>query len=196
MPLVRIKNQIMRVIYITIIISILLSCSSSQKSVKKTKCPKIYKNKFTKILNKECIIVNDADTTKINEIRFECVYSAFHTHKVMYDKYGKWDKEIYPSNRNHPILMWKNIDIFSNGKKYTILTNGLEEWKYIYASVMVLDKDERDILTEQTEEKTALTNFFAELIKNHNPEKKDFYEVYWKVVDPKRWEIIKEYQNN
>jgi len=43
--------------------------------------------------------------------------------------------------------MWKNIDIFSNGKKYTILTNGLEEWKHIYASVMILDKKQRDVLT-------------------------------------------------
>jgi hypothetical protein len=186
----------MKGIYITIIFSIFLSCSSSQKVVKETKCPKIYKNKFTEILNEKYIAVNNNDTTAINEIRFECVYSALYTHKVMYDKYGKWNKEIYPSNRNHPILMWKNIDLFSNGKQYTILTNGLEEWKHIYASVMVLDENEKDILSEQTDDKIAVTNLFAELIKNHNPEKKDFYEVYWKIVDPKRWETIKEYQKN
>lgn len=164
----------MKGIYLTIILSIFLSCSSSQKAIKETKCPKIYKNKFTEILNEKYITVNGKDTTKINEIRYECVYSAFYTHKVMYDKYGKWDKEIFPSNRNHPILMWNNIDLFSNGKKYTVLTNGLEEWKHIYASVMILDEEERDVLTEQTEEKIALTNFFGELIKNHNPERKIF----------------------
>ncbi|PQJ78137.1 hypothetical protein [Polaribacter porphyrae] len=182
----------MKEVYITIIISVFLSCSSSQKIIKKTKCPKIYKNKFTKILNEKYVVVNNNDTTAINEIRFECVYSAFYTHKVMYDKYGKWNKEIYPSNRKHPILMWENIDLFSNGKHYTILTNGLEEWKYIYASVMILDENEQDVLSEQTEEKTNLTNYFTELIKNHNSEKKDFYEVYWKIVDPKRWKTIKE----
>ncbi|GAL81556.1 hypothetical protein JCM19274_401 [Algibacter lectus] len=61
---------------------------------------------------------------------------------------------------------------------------------------MILDEKEKDVLTEQNEEKIALTNFFGELIKNHNPEKKDFYEVYWKMVDPKRWEEIKQYQKN
>jgi len=186
----------MKGIYLTIIFSIFLSCSSSQKAIKETKCPKIYKNKFTEILNEKYVTVNGKDTTKINEIRYECVYSAFYTHKAMYDKYGKWDKEIFPSNRNRPILMWNNIDLLSNGKKYTVLTNGLEEWKHIYASVMILDEEERDVLTEQTEEKIALTNFFGELIKNHNPKKKDFYEVYWKMVDPKRWEQIKKYQKN
>ena len=186
----------MKGIYITILFSIFLSCSSSQKAVKETKCPKIYESNFTEILNEKYRAINNNDTTAINEIRFECVYSALYTHKVMYDKYGKWNKEIYPSNRNYPILMWKNIDLFSNGKRYTILTNGLEEWKHIYASVMVLDENEDDILSEQTDEKIAVTNLFAELIKNNNPEKKDFYEVYWKMVDPKRWETIKEYQKN
>ena len=194
--LANIRTESMKRIYLTVILSIFLSCSSSQKAIKETKCPKIYKNKFTEILNEKYVTINGKDTTKINEIRYECVYSALYTHKVMYDKYGKWNKEIFPSNRNHPILMWNNIDLLSNGKKYTVLTNGLEEWKNIYASVMILDEEERDVLTEQTEEKIALTNFFGELIKNHNPEKKDFYEVYWKMVDPKRWEQIKEYRKN
>ncbi|WP_136437551.1 hypothetical protein R5O20_06170 [Tenacibaculum maritimum] len=186
----------MKGIYITIIFSIFLNCSSMRKAIKETKCPKIYKNKFTEILNKKYVTINNKDTTKINEIRYECIYSPFYTHKMMFDKYGKWGKEIFPSDKNHPILIWNNIDLLPNGKKYTVLTTGLENWKYIYASVMVLDEKERDALTKQNEEKIALTNFFGELIKNHNPEKKDFYEVYWKVIDPKRWKQIKQYQKN
>jgi len=161
-------------IYITIIFSVFLGCSSSQRVIEEAKCPEIYKNKFTEILNEKYIAVNDKDTTAINEIRYECVYSPFYTHKVMYDKYGKWDMEIYPSNRNRPILMWKNIDLFENGNKYTVLTHGLEEWKHIYASVMVLDENEKDILSEQTDEKKAITNLFAELLKNQNHKKEDF----------------------
>ncbi|WJS96570.1 hypothetical protein NYQ10_08930 [Flavobacterium johnsoniae] len=178
--------------YITIIFFFFLNCSLAQKATIEEKCPKIYENKFTEILNEKYVTVNGKDTTKINEIRYECVYSAFYTHKVMYDKYGKWDKEIFPSNRNHPILVWKNIDLFSNGKRYTILTNGLEEWGHIYASVMILDENERDILTEQTEEKIALTNFFGELLKKHNTRKKAFYEVYWKIVNPKTGEPMRD----
>lgn len=174
---------------------LILSSCSSQKIGKENKCPRIYKNDFTEILNEKYNTIYDLDTVTFNEIRFECVYSAFYTHKVMFDKYGKWNKEIFPSNRKHPILIWENIDIFSNGKKYIIMTNGLEEWKHIYASVMVFDNKESDLLSDSSTEKAAITNFFANLIKNHDSEKKAFYEVYWKMVDPKHWESIKEYQN-
>ena len=112
----------------------------------------------------------------------------------MYDKFGKWNKAIYPSNRMHPILMWEKIDLFSNGNEYTILTNGLEEWKHIYSSIMVFDENETDLLSSSSSEKEAITNFFADLLKNHNTEKRDFYEIYWKMVDQNRREIIKEYQ--
>ncbi len=176
---------------------IVLSCSSSQKVVKETKwCPKIYENDFTEILNEKYKTINNNDTISYNEVRFECVNSALYTHKIMYDKFGKWNNAIYPSNRKHPILMWEKIDLFSNGKEYTILTNGLEEWKHIYASVMVFDKNETDLLSNSSEEKEAITNLFTDFIKNHNTEKKDFYEIYWKMVDPNRWKTIKEFQKN
>src|SRR5690554_4256912 len=150
----------MKAIYVSILFSVFLSCASSPKTAK-GKCPKIYENDFTEILNDVYITIHEKETLRINEIRYncvnsffytineiryKCVYSSFYTHKAMYDKYGKWDKAIFPNNRNYPILMWHNIDLFSNGKKYTVLTNGLEEWEHIYASVMILDENENDIL--------------------------------------------------
>lgn len=183
----------MKTIYIAVLLSVFLSCASSRE-VAKPRCSEIFENNFSEILNEKFIVVNGQDTTKINEIRYECVHSAFYTHKVMYDKYGKWDAEIFQSNRAHPILMWNNVDLFSNGKKYIVLTNGLEEWKHIYASVMILDQNQTDILAGETHEKIALTNFFAQLLKTHNPQKRDFYEVYWKIVDPKRWEQLKQHR--
>ncbi|MEY8869579.1 hypothetical protein AB9K24_08735 [Meridianimaribacter flavus] len=182
-------------IYIFLFSICLLGCSS-QKVKKEEQCPKIYKNKFTKILNEKYKTIYKNETISYNEVRFECVYSALYTHKVMFDRYGKWDKPIYPSNKNHPILVWKNVDLFNNGKEYTIMTNGLESWKHIYASIMVFDNNEVDLLSENSPEKEKLTNLFAELLKNQDLENEDFYEVYWKMVDPKRWETIKEHNKN
>lgn len=180
----------MKFTYIIIIFFIVSGCSSSQKVIKETKCPKIYKNDFTEILNEKYVTISNNDTVKFNEIRFECVYSAFYTHKVMFDKFGKWDKAIYPSNENHPILKWENVDLYSNGKKYTVFTNGMEEWKHIYASVMIFDKNGTDLLSNESSEIDSLTNYFADLIKKHKIDKKDFYEIYWKMVDPEHWENI------
>ena len=185
----------MKSIYIfTIIILSFFNCSSSKNKL--NKCPRIYKNNFTEILNEKHITIYENDTIAYNEIRFQCVYSALNTHKVMYDKYGKWDSEIYPSNSTHPILMWTKIDLFSNEKEYTIFTFGIESFKHMYASVMVFDEDGKDVLSEQNDEKIRITKFFADLIKNHDLKKKDFYETYWTIVNPERWEFIKKYSSN
>jgi hypothetical protein len=171
-----------------LIISLLLifSCSTSQKVIKEEKCPEIYKNKYTEILNEKYETIYNKDTISFNEIRFECVYSALYTHKIMFDKFGKWDKTIYPSNKKHPILVWEKVDLYSNGKKYNVYTNGTEEHKHIYASVMVFDENDTDLLVNESLEKESLTSYFAELIIKHKTEKKDFYNVYWTMVDPER----------
>jgi len=186
----------MKFIYISIIFFIVLGCSSSQKVVIETKCPQIYKNDFTEILNEKYETVYNKDTIAYNEIRFECVFSAFYTHKVMYDKFGKWSKVIYPSNRKHPILMWKNVDLFSNGKKYNVLTNGIEEWKHIYASVMVFDEKNIDLLFKDSPEKESITNYFASLIRNNKSKKKEFYNEYWDMVEAKQVTILKKQKIN
>ncbi|MDX1773348.1 hypothetical protein DFR65_102114 [Oceanihabitans sediminis] len=170
---------------------LIISCSSSQKVVKEAKCPKIYKNKYTEILSEKYETIYNNDTISFNEIRFECVFSAFYSHKVMFDKFGKWDKTIYPSNKKHPILVWEKVELFSNGEKYNVYTNGMEEWKHIYASVMVFDENNKDLLSNESTQKERLTNYFADLIKNHKTEKRDFYEAYWTTVDPEHWENIK-----
>lgn len=178
-------------VFLLFISLIFIGCSSTKNLDRKSKCPKIFKNKFSEIRNEKYITINGKDSTAFNEIRFECVYSSLYTHKVMYDKYGKWNKEIYPSNKKHPILMWENIDLFEDDKKYTVLTNGIEEWKHIYASVMIFDDENKDVLSKESLDKQKITGLFAEYLQNQDHKKKDFYEVYWKIVDPDKWKSIK-----
>jgi hypothetical protein len=61
---------------------------------------------------------------------------------------------------------------------------------------LVFDKKNKDLLSDQSEYKTKLIEYFSEMIKTNNSKKRDFYEIYWKTVDPKRWEQIKQYQKN
>lgn len=184
------KNIIIRVFFKLIVLLVIASCSSSQSVVKKEKCPKLYYRNYSKILNEEYKTIINSDTISFNEIRFQCVVSALLTHKVMFDKFGKWDEEVYPANKKHPVLMWKKLDLFSNGKGYDVYTNGKEK-AGIYASVMVFDEVDNDLLTRESMEKEKLTNYFSELIKNNKMKKRDFYEVYWTIVDSAHWKRIK-----
>ncbi|WP_339919856.1 hypothetical protein [uncultured Flavobacterium sp.] len=180
----------MKTILKTILFFILFSTNlEAQKIVQQEKCPKIYKTNYTEILVEKYLTISNNDTIKFNEIRFECVFSALYTHKVMFDKFGKWDKEIYPNNSNLPILLWENVDLYSNGKKYNVFTTGLEEWKHIYASVMVFDNNYIDLITDDSLEKENLINYFSDLIKKNKTYRKNFYEEYRKMVDKKKQEL-------
>ncbi|WP_431167719.1 hypothetical protein [Tenacibaculum halocynthiae] len=96
----------------------------------------------------------------------------------MYDKFGDWHKVIYPKNSKSPILLWKKIDLLNNGEKLSVYTSGLEEWKHIYASIMVFDEYENDLLTSSSPHKEKIKNMFAEMIKKNKTHKKDFYKKF------------------
>ena len=182
----------MKYILIFILFTVLLSCLSQQTNLSKTieKCPEVYRNGFSEILIEKYKTINSNDTISYNEIRFECVHSPRYTGKVMYDHYGKWDDEIFPSNRKHPILVWNNIDLLNNKKQFTVMTYGVEEWMHMYSSVMVFDENQKDLLSQSIiREKVA--NLFSTMIKSNKNKERKFYEVYWKRVDPERWKRFK-----
>lgn len=181
-------------IYITIIILLLISCSSTNKMTEK-RCKSILKNDYKNILEKKFESVVNNDTIFLNEVKYECVYNAMYIKKGMYDKFGKWNEEIYPKGKHHPILLWNNVKLFPNDTtEFIVAANELESIETIYASVLVFDKKNNDLLSEDSKYKAKLIEYFSEMIKSNNSKKNDFYEIYWKTVDPKRWEQIKQYQ--
>ena len=87
--------------------------------------PYIYKNGFLNydIIKTPLTVKNN--TINLNELRFNAVLSAMYTKKVMYDKFGKWAKEIRPNNKTHPILLWENVKLFENENKlFNVYANG------------------------------------------------------------------------
>lgn len=171
----------MKKILLLVLITVFLSCASKVKKPNvEVRCPEVYSKNYTKVLFEKYKTVVEKDTIAFNEIRYECVASAFTTHKIMYEEYGKWNRVILPENSNLPILVWNNIDLLSDGKKYTIYTFGIEEWKHIYASVMVFDEDENDVLTtDEIRERFSIR--FGQLIRKTDWSKGNFKYFFKKV---------------
>lgn len=102
--------------------------------------PYIYKNGYLNYNILKIPVIQKNDTINLNVLRFNAVFSAMYTKKVMYDRYGKWTKEIRPNNESHPILIWENVKLFDNeDRKFTVYANGDENWNEIYASILVFD---------------------------------------------------------
>ena len=145
--------------------------------------PYIYKNGYLNYNILKIPVIQKNDTINLNVLRFNAVFSAMYTKKVMYDRYGKWTKEIRPNNESHPILIWENVKLFDNeDRKFTVYANGDENWNEIYASVLVFDNKKLDCFSEDYPDKNRIIDFFSSSIKNLN-NKNDFYDIYWKSVN-------------
>jgi len=178
-------------IFTIIFILILTSCSSTKKTTER-RCQSTLKNDYKNILVEKTESIVNGDTIFLNEVKFECVLSAMYIQKGMYDRFGKWDMAIYPEEKHFPILLWNNVKLFQNDTtEFTVAANGIESKKTIYSSAFALNKQNKDLLSNDSEYKTKLIAYFSEMIKTNDSNKKDFYEIYWKTVNPKYWEQIK-----
>ena len=76
----------------------------------------------------------------INELRFYNIESAMDSKKIMFDKFGKWDKVVAAPNKNHPVLVWENISFFKDDSKtYSVAASGIETPTEYYTSVIVFN---------------------------------------------------------
>ena len=172
----------------------ILSCSSSKtisndengigirKKTSNPNTPYIYKNGYRDFEITPTLTVNENDSTYINELRFNAVFSSMYTKKLMFDEFGKWDKEIRPNNERHPILVWENKRLFNKeNKTYSIAASGIESKKEMYASVIVFDSENRDCLSETHPKKDSIINYFSNGIINLKSDRM-FYDTYWKMI--------------
>jgi hypothetical protein len=177
-----------------LLLFLLLTITSTAQKSNKKKCSKIYPNNFSSVavvlLNPQTI----RDTIGITQIKFQCVYSAMTTHKIMFDKFGKWSTIIPTAKKSSPILKWENIDLFSNGNTYTVYTHGIETSGEIYASIMVLDSEKKDVLSQNHSEKEKIIEHFSNAIRDKKSSKKsEFYDTYWNEIE---YEFVKILQKN
>ena len=159
--------NIMKNFLFTLITLLLISCSSTKLTTEK-RCRSALKNDYKNILEEKFESIVGNDTIFLNEVKYECVQTAFYTKKTMYDKFGKWDKEIYPKGEKHPILLWNNVKLFPNDTtEFIVAANGLESSKTIYTSVLVFNKKNEDLLAEKSVYRTRLINYFSKMIKSN-----------------------------
>gem|GEM_PF-1503821 len=160
-------------------ILVLLSCSSTQRAAEKRQCSEYPKNDFSRMSVGKYKNILKNDTVTYGEVRFECVHTAFITAKVMFDHFGKWNRALVQRDHHHLILMWQNVDLFSDGKRYTVVTDGRESPIITYGSFMAFTQKGEDIIANSLAGKDKIVNLFKKWIRNNDSNKREFYETYW-----------------
>lgn len=114
----------------------------------------------------------EKDSLYINELHLKKIHSSFDTKKLMYDKFGKWDKEVWPKNVRYPIFIWENIKLLNKEEAlFSIVATGIENINEYYASVMVYDSDNHDCFTENAHFRESLILYFLHGIRNLDKDK-------------------------
>lgn len=165
--------------FILVLVLFFVNCAPS-KEAKFYDCAKYNQNNFGAIKQESFKTFFRGDTISYTEIRYDCSASALYTLRTMYNHFGKWHKYIKYNTSNQKLLIWENIDLLRVGKKYNVITFGVENTKdETYCSIMVFDNRGKDVLKYDSEEKQKIIDFFATDIRNpFDIDSKEFYEVY------------------
>lgn len=141
--------------------------------------PYIYINGFSDYtIVKIPLIQNNDDTVFVNELKFNDTFSSFYSQEVMYEKFGKWTREIKPNIESPLILIWDNVKLLEDDNQlFTVYAIGEENMKEIYAAVFVFSQGQKDCLSEESIYKDKIIEYFSTGIQQVKENKK-FYKLY------------------
>ncbi|WP_019038481.1 hypothetical protein [Psychroflexus tropicus] len=170
----------MKHFYFLFLAFIALACHTTRQSFSE----QANRSRFNNISESIYVSIVDKDTLRFTEIHFENKYASFKTAEAMYINRGIWDEVIRTSKKELPMLVWKDVKLFSTDSiPYNIITYGDKSKRMFKASMMVLNTKGQDLLTKKNQKfKDRIINWMGEKI--NSIEEGDFYWKYMETVDP------------
>ena len=96
----------------------------------------------------------------------------------MFDNYGFWNNEVSDDNINKRILIWNKVDLLKNGQYFNVATTGLENKEIQYASFIITDNLNNDVLASQTKLKDDLIIKMRSLMDSVDMKNRAFSKAY------------------
>lgn len=135
-----------------------------------TKVTSINEKQNLKINN---VIIDTINIYNFNQLRLVNIKSALDSQKLMYLEFGMWNESrIGLHQKNISQKIWKNIELFKNGKTYTIIADGTETSEDYFSSIIIYDSDNIDCLNPDYPLRDEIIAFFQNKIKEN--ESKNF----------------------
>jgi hypothetical protein len=141
------------------ILTILFSISSCAT----TKVKSINEKQNLKINN---VKIDTINIDNFNKLQLVNIKSALDSQKLMYLEFGMWNESrigLYQKNISQKI--WKNIDLFKNGKTYTIIADGTETLEDYFSTIIIYDSDNIDCLNPDYPLRVEIIAFFQSKMK-------------------------------
>ncbi|TVZ55786.1 hypothetical protein OD91_1053 [Lutibacter sp. Hel_I_33_5] len=161
-----------------VILSIMISSCSAKKEIAQNFNENFHISQFISKI--------DGEKQILNELVFGTNYIKKPTdiQKALYDKFGKWNTKTYIKNTNEPILIWENISLFDHlDSKFTIASYGGISLNKKVASVIILNKNRADILSEKSPIRNQVAYEFSKLLRNKKSSN-EFLNIYLSEFHP------------
>ncbi len=159
------------------------SCKPTEVS-KEISCP-TYKILDENQISWSTFAFKGDESKSLNQLSF-CTHHPNIVAEIIFEDYGKWNKIYYETKNNNPMLLWEDIFLEKIGIKVDVSTSSYNDR---YSSIIIFDNNGKDLLTDNSEYKTILVDYFVEKINSYEKLKQSkFMEEYWKEVNPKMYE--------
>ena len=120
----------------------------------------------------------------------ELVFGTQHIQKqtdiqqVLFENFGSWTSQTFTKGAVEPILIWKDVSLLEGTKeKFTLVSYGGRLNKSAVATLLVLDADGNDVLSNSKRVQSKVIQRMTELLKNKS-ESQAFLVSYLKTFHP------------
>lgn len=174
-----------------IILILIFSCKSTTDSAKKVDC-KTYAIKSVNQIYETNYTLNINGLSKdFIQLGF-CTYNPSVVSQIIYDDFGQWDKIIYEESTKKPLLFWENIYFEKIKSKVNIISSSSYD---SLSWILIYNNDSFDYLSSESIHKKIITEYIINKINtNTNRKESSFYEIYWRNLNPERWQEIMRYR--
>ena len=135
-------------------------------------------NKFLYFYEGNHMVIQSHDTVNFIEIKFVNKISSTLSSRAMFDNYGFWNNEVSDDNINKRILIWNKVDLLKNGQYFNVATTGLENKEIQYASFIITDTLNNDVLASQSKLKDDLIIKMRSLMDSVDMKNRAFSKAY------------------
>lgn len=135
-------------------------------------------NKFIGIYEGRHSVIQGQDTITFTEIKYVNKISSALSSRAMFDNYGLWNQVVSDENKNKKFLIWNKIDILKDGQYFNIATTGVENKEIQFASFIITDTLNRDVLAIKSKLKDDLIITMRALMDSVNMKNKAFTKAY------------------
>ena len=115
-------------------------------------------------------VINYSDTFYTAELRIFKIKSSMDAMNMMYKNYGEWSGERkgkYQENISQ--LIWLNVDLNKDGKKYLVIADGTETMTAYFTSLIIFDSDTKNCFQHDYPERQKLLNLIMGNMRNLYP---------------------------